>query len=105
MDEFVRSYPAVVLWLVGILFGGVCSLFAVLGFFIKMSLDNLIAAIKELQAAIQDKTTEIDLLKERMKAQETTCTMQRDLCPGDRRHNHLENQTFIPQDPVKCVNG
>jgi hypothetical protein len=84
MNEFVMAYPAIVLALVAILCAAIGGLFSSLLYFVKQSLDNLLAAVDSLREAIQEGHEDIGTLKDRMQRQEAICEMQRANCPTRR---------------------
>lgn len=82
MNEFIAANPAIAKWLLGILCGMIGYLGYILFFFLKRSFDNLTNAITSLEGALAKDRQDIGALKDRMVKQETTCGMQRTLCPN-----------------------
>ena len=80
MNAFVSTYPDIVAWLVGLLLTTIGCLFSGLIYMLKMAVDRLSDVIKELRLSLEIDQISIGLLKDRMKEQETTCSMQRAHC-------------------------
>lgn len=82
MAEFISKYPEVVMFIIGGLFTFITLIGGALITMLKRAFDDLREAIKGLNDSINGEKIEIGTLKDRMQAQETTCKMQRELCPS-----------------------
>jgi hypothetical protein len=82
MNEFISTNPAIATWLIGILASLVCFLVYGVLFFVKRSFDSLTRAITSMEKKFDEGQIAVGSLKDRMAKQETTCSMQRSLCPN-----------------------
>lgn len=84
MNDFIAANPAVVMSFVGALFVVIGLLFSAVTYLGKRSVDNLISAIKSLEAALGIDRADIGTLKDRMQAQETHCKTTHQYCKWAR---------------------
>lgn len=81
MNAFISANPAIVIFFITGLFSIIGSMFAIIIYLVKRSVDNLTKAITSLEVALGVDRVDIGLLKDRMQKAETTCEMQRAQCP------------------------
>ena len=83
MDLFISQNPAVAIWAIGLLVSLLGFLVMALIFFLKRSFDGLAREIRLLAVAVAQEHEATGSLKDRMQKQETTCEMQRNICPNN----------------------